>query len=72
MAGTTGLGTAPGIANTQVTDSTRRQNRQNSHNRSTEVHGGYTEKFPARLRAVFTHLFDNIFRRAKMLSRIVC
>jgi len=35
--------------NTQLTDSTRRQNRQNSHNRSTEVHGGYTALFFAAL-----------------------
>jgi hypothetical protein len=36
-----------GIENKQVVDSTRRQNRQNSHNRSTEVHGGYTALFSA-------------------------
>ena len=37
-----GFGTSPLLENTQVIDSTKRQNRQSCHFRRSEVHGGYT------------------------------
>jgi hypothetical protein len=73
MAGTTGLGTSRHYENAQVIDYTRRQNRQNSYNRSTQVHGGYTALFLASVLPPFPiSATFKLFEQCLLVATFLC